>query len=153
MPCSRWNVGSTMFGSSSRTFVNVGSSVCEVGGGRRPASSSKSWLLTFVEAERRRASTSMLRAMYGCSLRRLGRLHLEALHERRVDRAGDDGDERPQADGDDRQHPAPLPDVDDEQDAAPKRDEDQQLDRRQLRVDVGVGGAVDDARGSRTSSS
>ena len=77
----------------------------------------------------------------------LGRLDLEALHERRVHGAGHDGDEHPQPDGDDRQPPAPLPDVDDEQGGGQQRDDGQQLERGQLRVDVGVGGALDRAAG------
>ena len=40
---------------------------------------------------------SMLRAMYGALLLRLVRLHLEPLHELRVDRAGHHGDQRPEA--------------------------------------------------------
>ena len=36
----------------------------------------------------------------------LVRLHLHALHELRVDRAGDHRDQRPQADAEDRQRPA-----------------------------------------------
>ena len=41
--------------------------------------------------------------------------------------------------------PAPLPHVDDEQHSGEERDEEQELDRRQLRVDVRVRRAVDDA--------
>ena len=51
----------------------------------------------------------------GLLLLGLVRLHLHALHELRVDRAGHHGDERPQADPEDRQRPAAAPDVDDEE--------------------------------------
>ena len=74
---------------------------------------------------------------------RLVGLDLEPLHERRVDAAHDDGDERPQADGDDRQGPAPLPQVEHEQHDRRQRDGDQQIERRQLRIDIGVERTVD----------
>ena len=74
---------------------------------------------------------------------RLVGLDLEPLHERRVDAAHDDGDERPQAHGDDRQGPAPLPQVEHEQHDRRQRDGDQQIERRQLRIDIGVERTVD----------
>ena len=117
---------------------------CEISGGRRPASSLKSsvWTLSRPsDVARRRDVAGDVRLLLG----RLGRLHLEALDERGVDRAGDHRDERPEADGDHRQPPPALPDVHDQQDRGEERDEEQEVDRRQLRLHVGVAGAVDEA--------
>ena len=87
----------------------------------------------------------MLRCDVRLLARVLVRLHDEALDHRRVDRADHDRDEAPQADRDDREHPAAAEDVEDEQDRGRDRDEHQQVERRQLRLHVGVGGAVDHA--------
>ena len=48
----------------------------------------------------------MLRSMYGSFSRELVRLHDELLDDRRVDRADDERHEPPEADRDDREHPA-----------------------------------------------
>ena len=77
----------------------------------------------------------------------LRRLDPKVLDHRRIDVSHHQGHERPQADGQHRQHPASTPDVDDQQDDGKKRDEDQEVDRRKLRFDVGVGRAVDGTPG------
>ncbi len=77
-------------------------------------------------------------------LRQLVRLHLELLDDRGIDRADDDRDESPQADRDDRKHPASPPDVDDEQSRGGDGDDDEQPERGQVRVEIGVGRTVDE---------
>ena len=64
------------------------------------------------------------------------------LDDRRVDPADHHRDERPQADGDDRQHPALQPAVDEEEQGGGHRDDDQHVEGRQLGLDVGVAGAL-----------
>ncbi len=76
-------------------------------------------------------------------VRELVGLHLEVLHGRGIDRADDQRDEAPQADGDHREHPSAPADVPDEQQRGHDRDEDQEVQRGELRVHVGVPGAVD----------
>ena len=66
----------------------------------------------------------------GLLLGELVRLHLEALDVRGVDRADDDRDESPQADGDHRKHPTAAPDVHDEQRGRRDRDEEQEVQVR-----------------------
>ena len=99
-----------------------------------------------VEAERGSGRLDVARDVRQL-LRRLGRLDLEALDERRVGRAGDHRDERPEPDGDHGEHPTAAPDVDDQEHGGAERDEDQQIDRRELRFDVRVPRAVHEPSG------
>ena len=94
----------------------------------------------------------MLWSMYGASFDDSAGCTRNRCTNAGYDLAGQQGDERPQADGDHRQHPAPPPDVDDEQAEREQRDQHQQVDRRQLHVDVGVRGAVDGASVENVSS-
>ncbi len=89
----------------------------------------------------------MLRAMYLRSFAYSLGFDPELLDQRRVDRADHHRDESPQAHRDDRQHPAAAPDVPEEQRGRDDRDEDQQVERGELRIDLGVAGAVDRALG------
>ena len=142
MPCTRWNVGSTMFGSSKRTFCSVGIVDREVRGSD-VLREREVFGRDGVEAERcaRRLDVA---GDVGQLLGRLGRLDLEPLDERGIRRARDDRDERPQPDRDDGENPAPPADVDDQQHGGAERDEDQQVDRRELCLGVGVSRTVDE---------
>ena len=77
----------------------------------------------------------------------LVRADLELLHRGRVDRADHQGDERPQPDRDDREHPPATPDVPEEESGGADRDEDQEVERGELRLHVGVARTLDDAAG------
>ena len=75
------------------------------------------------------------------------RLDPELLHEGGVDGPQQHGDKREELDRDYRQAPLPEPDVGEEQDRADHGDDREEVERRELRLHVGVGRALDDPTG------
>ena len=72
------------------------------------------------------------------------RLHNEPLDDGRIHRSGNQRNDGPESDGEDRQTPPTLAHVPQEQERDGDRDEDHQVECRQLRLHVGVCRALHD---------